>query len=45
MPPRTWLILAALLALLLLAYALLGREEGVIAPLPPAPPPVTGASR
>ena len=45
MPPRTWLILAALLALLLLASALLGREDGVLAPLPPVPPPVTGAPR
>jgi hypothetical protein len=44
-PPRTWFILTALLALLLLAYSLLGREEGVIAPAPPAPPPVTGAPR
>ena len=45
MPPRTWLVLAALLALLLLAYGLLGRGEGVIAPLPPVPPPATGAPR
>ena len=45
MPPRTWFVLAALLALLLLAYGLFGREEGVIAPLPSVPPPVTGAPR
>ena len=45
MRPRTWLFVTLLLALLLLAYGLFGREEGVIAPLPPVPPPVTGAPR
>jgi mono/diheme cytochrome c family protein len=41
--PRTWLLLAAALALVVLALSLAGCDQGAATPVPPTAPPVPTA--